>query len=161
MDGYVNKRELIQGLALDNRISFDTRQIVREYIEHAKEVDLSERDTGKEPLLKQGSSLVHSVFADGSGMFDKSKWLEWVCPVCHWFVGELYSGYGRWHVQGETSYCARCGQKIDWTIPREDAKRRYEEYKAKEREQHLKNTGIKLDNMHEGLRQKHGMLNEE
>ena len=52
-------------------------------------------------------------------------------------------------------------QKIDWTKPKDEEKTRYETRKAEERENFEKANGIRLDNMHESLRRKYGMLNEE
>ena len=157
MDGYINKRTLKQELALSG-INYETRHKVLDIIDHIGEVDLSERDTGKEPLLETKKGYCHVSYADGHGEYQVNEYSDWVCPTCGWFVGELYSGFGQWHIQGETSYCARCGQKIDWSLPQADEKRRYEERKKREREEHLKKTGVKLDNMNIGKRRKYGML---
>ena len=155
---YVDKMKLLQDMPHD--WLYEDREKFRAYLESVNGIDLLDRDTGKEPKLKQGSSVYHETKADGTGGFRTSHWEEWVCPTCGWFVGELYSGFGRWHIQGETSYCAKCGQKIDWTLPKEEEKRRYEERKVKEREEWEKRTGHKLDNMNEGRRRKYGMLGE-
>ena len=110
--------------------------------------------------MKDGENLVHICYADGSGALDTSKWTDWVCPTCGWFVGELYSGFGRWHIQQDVSYCAKCGQKIDWTLPEENIKRMYEEKMERERIAHEKECGVPLDNMNERRRKKYGMLSE-
>lgn len=156
---YVDKMKLLQDMPHD--WLYEDREKFRAYLESVKGIDLLERDTGKEPLLQDGSSLHHELYEDGTGAFKESRWNEWTCPTCGWFVGELYSGFGRWHIQCETSYCSKCGQKIDWTLPKEEEKRLYEERKAKEREEWEKRTGHRLDNMHEGRRRKYGMLESE
>lgn len=155
---YVNKRHLL--LYMPRDWDYEMRHKFSDYINAFDSINLLDRDTGKEPLIKLGNSVYHCAYADGSGGFESKEYHDWVCPTCGWFVGELYSGHGLWHIQGETSYCARCGQKIDWTIPSDDEKRRYEERKAKEREEWEKKYGTKLDNMSEGKRRKYGMLNE-
>ena len=122
--------------------------------------ELIDRDTGKEPSLEEKTTTHHVVKADGSGEFQSNHYLAWLCPECGWFVGELYCGFGKWHIQGETSFCARCGQRIDWSKPKDEEKRRYEESKRLEREAFEKEHGQRLDNMYERLRRKHGMLSE-
>ncbi len=112
MEGYVNKRDLV--LNMPKAWDYDTREKFRGYIALTEDIELLDRDKGKEPLLKTGSSVVHSMYADGHGEFEEVHYHDWVCPTCGWFVGELYSGFGEWHIQGDTSYCSRCGQKIDW-----------------------------------------------
>lgn len=156
---YVDKMKLLQDMPHD--WLYEDREKFRAYLESVKGIDLLDRDTGKEPLIKDGSSVIHTMYANGHGEFSSKEYHDWVCPTCGWFVGELYSGHGMWHIQGETSYCSKCGQKIDWSLPKDDEKRRYEERKAKEREEWEKRTGHRLDNMHEGRRRKYGMLEEQ
>ena len=158
MEGYVNKRDLV--LNMPKAWDYDTRAKFRGYIALTEDIDLLDRDKGKEPLLKTGNTVVHSMYADGHGEFEEKHYHDWVCPTCGYFVGELYSGFGKWHIQGDTSYCSRCGQKIDWSLPKEDEKRRYEEQKAKEREELEKRNGTKLDNMYEKRRKQYGMFEE-
>ena len=124
-----------------------------------KGIDLLDRDTGKEPVLETKSNVMHVSYTNGTSGFKETTFTDWMCPVCGWFVGELYSGFGRWHIQRETSYCARCGQKIDWTKPSDEEKRRYERIKAAKRKEFEQKNGHKLDNMYEGLRRKYGELN--
>lgn len=119
---------------------------------------LVDRDEGKEPVLETRTSTYHECYADGSGAFRTREFTDWMCPECGWFVGELYSGFGQWHIQGDMSFCARCGQRIDWTKPKDEEKKRYEVRKAQEREAWEKEHKIRLDNMHEGRRRKYGML---
>lgn len=153
MDGYIEKRTIKQELALSG-IDYDTRQKVLQIIDCVKEVDLLDRDTGKEPLLETKTGYSHVSYADGTCGFETNTFTDWVCPTCGWFVGELYSGFGQWHIQGETSYCSRCGQRIDWSLPEKEEKRRYEQRKERER----KEREYKLDNMHRKLREKYGMI---
>ena len=158
-DKYINARTLKQDLAISG-LSYETRQMVQQIIDTQKCVDILDRDEGMEPLLKEHTSVVHSDYADGHGETNECRFKDWTCPKCGWFVGELYCGHGKWHIQGERSYCARCGQKIDWTKPSEEEKRRYEERKSKEREEWQKKMGCKLDNMNEFRRKMYGVMND-
>ena len=155
MNGYVNKRDLLGDLPF-LKLDYETREKIRSFIEQSKEIDLLDRDQGMEPILEDGSSVYHESLSDGTGRMVQKEFLDWKCPICGWFVGELYCGNDRWHVQGEASYCARCGQKIDWTKPSAEEKQRYELRKAAEREQ-AKERGYTLDNMYESRRKKYGV----
>lgn len=150
---FINARTLKQDLA--DALSWSERERVMMIIDAQEGVNMLDRDVGVEPLLENHTSVWHEHRADGHGGFRTSTDLVWKCPKCGWFVGELYSGHGRWHIQQQSSYCARCGQKIDWTKPSDEEKRRYEERKAKEREEWEKKHGVKLDNMYEHLRDKY------
>jgi len=130
-------------------------------IDYTQEINPLDRDIGKEPKLEETVTTYHETRADGKSGFRQSTTTDWHCPNCGYFVGELYSGYGRWHIQGEKSYCSRCGQKIDWELPKAEEKRRYERIRAREREKWLKGNGHMLDNMNEGKRRKYGLLQEE
>lgn len=156
---FIERRTLLQELAFVD-IGHENRQKVQELVTRLNGVDLLGRDEGKEPVLEEGASLVHCSYTDGTGGFENRPHFDWKCPVCGWFVGELYCGFGKWHIQGETTFCAKCGQKIDWSKPKEEEKRRYEDQKAQEREEFQKKHGLKLDNMNEGRRRKYGMLEE-
>lgn len=159
IDFYINRRTLLQELARSG-LKYEDRKVAERVIKNIKSVDLLERDEGKEPILETRTSVYHVRRADGKSGFRSREYTDWMCPVCGWPVGELYSGHGQWHIQYEKSYCARCGQRIDWTKPAEEEKTRYEERKAKEREEWERKNGRKLDNMHEGLRRKYGELEE-
>ena len=130
-------------------------------IDSEEEIILSERDKGAEPLLEEKTSFYDEVRADGTGGIKSSTHTDWMCPQCGWFVGELYSGHGRWHIQQDVSFCARCGQRIDWTKPKEEEKRKYEEQKKREREEWERKTGHRLDNMYEHRRIKYGVTSKE
>ena len=51
----------------------------------------------------------------------------------------------------------RSGQKIDWSKPKEEEKRRYESEKERQRQEWLDKTGHVLDNMNERRRIKYGV----
>ena len=126
-------------------------------IDEEKEIKVFDRDNGAEPILETRTSMHHELHSDGHGEFVQSTFTDWMCPNCGWFVGELYSGFGKFHIQSETSFCSKCGQKIDWTKPKEEEKRRYEADKERQRRKHLIRTGCKLDNMNERKRIKYGV----
>ena len=123
-DRYINARTLKQDLV--PVLGWLERERVMMIIDAQKAVDVIDRDNGAEPLLEGHTSAWHEHHADGHGEFHTKTNLDWICPKCGWFVGELYCGHGMWHIQQTSSYCARCGQKIDWTKPSDEEKRRYE-----------------------------------
>lgn len=120
--------------------------------------ELVDRDEGLEPVLESRTSTYHELYADGTGSFKTKEFVDWFCPKCGYFVGELYSGFGMWHIQDDRCFCMRCGQRIDWTKPKEEEKRRYEERRAREREEAFKRNNISLDNMNAGRRRKYGLM---
>lgn len=128
---WINTLGLHQDLALAIH-DYKTREMVLKIVYAQKACDLSERDEGKAPILKEYESLMHEYYSDGTGAWKASKKTSWMCPTCGWFVGELISGPGRWHVQGEKSYCSKCGQRIDWKKPTDEEWRLYEERMAEE-----------------------------
>lgn len=75
----------------------------------------SNGEKAEKPVLKDGVSVVHSDYANGTAKTETLGWREWVCPVCGWFVGErlVHSHIGT-HDQQQSNFCSRCGQKIDW-----------------------------------------------
>ena len=48
----------------------------------------SDGEKAQKPVLKDGVSVVHSDYANGTAKTETQRWREWVCPVCGWFVGE-------------------------------------------------------------------------
>ena len=128
---WINTLGLHQDLALAIH-DYKTREMVLKIVYAQKACDLSERDEGKAPILKEYESLMHEYYSDGTGAWKASKKTSWMCPTCGWFVGELISGPGRWHVQDEKSYCSKCGQRIDWKKPTDEEWRLYEERMAEE-----------------------------
>ena len=78
----------------------------------------------KEPIFKTGESLIGIDYIDKPGDTWISKWAEWCCPTCGWFVGEQY--LPRRHNQQKSNYCSRCGQAIDWDGIEPEKYARYE-----------------------------------
>lgn len=154
-------RHNLLGFGKKDSFSLEQCRAIDAVIDAETEIKVFDRDTGAEPVLEEKTSICHEAHADGHGGFKEVKFLDWMCPQCGWFVGELYCGSGRWHIQGQRSYCSKCGQAIDWSKPKAEEKKRYEETKAKERESYFSNNGIQLDNMNEGKRKKYGMLGAE
>ena len=75
-----------------------------------------QRQIPMKPILKNGESTVFVDYADGHGEHKVTKWQDWVCPVCGWFVGQRYNGFQkRPHDQRKSNYCNECGQRIDWS----------------------------------------------
>ena len=156
----IDRRAFYQHL---NDIQFTQRGVDDAYCDFMNEVmDLltqfpSCNTEGVEPVLEEGATLVHCSYSNGTGGYERRPYLDWKCPSCGYFVGELYSGNGRWHIQGERSYCSRCGQKIDWTKPKAEEKERYERRKESERNEWERKHGMPLDNMNAHRREKYGI----
>ena len=136
-DKWINTRGLHQDLARAIR-DYKTRELVLTVVYAQEACNMLDRDEGKAPILKESETLMHEYYSDGTGAWKASKKTSWMCPTCGWFVGELISGPGRWHVQGEKSYCSRCGQRIDWKKPTDEEWRLYEERQAEEEKQREK-----------------------
>lgn len=83
----------------------------------------------KTPVFKEQEGVVAADYADGTGEMKITRYADWLCPICGWFVGERY--LPRMHSQQRADYCSRCGQAIDWTnITREE----YEASRERSRE---------------------------
>lgn len=67
-------------------------------------------------MSTNGKSGTFVDYADGHGEYKVTKWQDWCCPVCGWFVGQRYNAsQGRSHDQRKSEYCNECGQHIDWS----------------------------------------------
>lgn len=81
-------------------------------------IEATEKQTAKTPILKNVEGVSFVDYADGHGECEVTKWQDWVCPLCGWFVGQRYNrnnhGKIRFHDQRKSNYCNECGQKIDW-----------------------------------------------
>ena len=80
--------------------------------ERVKALNDAGRLTPKAPVFKHGQSCACVDYADGHGETKVTKWAEWTCPKCGWFVGEQY--VPRKHNQRKCNFCSQCGQAIDW-----------------------------------------------
>lgn len=76
--------------------------------------ELIEKATPEKPVFQHRESWVHTDYADGHGETKPQEFADWFCPACGWFVGEQYTPMK--HNQRKSSYCARCGQAIDWEV---------------------------------------------
>ena len=75
-----------------------------------------EKQIPKKPILKNGESGSFVDYKDGHGEYKVTKWQDWVCPICGWFVGQRYNrSQNHSHDQRKCNYCNECGQKIDWS----------------------------------------------
>ena len=79
-------------------------------------INALEKQIPKKPILKNGESGSFVDYADGHGEYKVTKWQDWVCPICGWFVGQRYNrSQNHSHDQRKCNYCNECGQKIDWS----------------------------------------------
>ena len=75
-----------------------------------------EKQIPKKPILKNEESGSFGDYEDGHGKYKGTKWQDWVCPICGWFVGQGYNrSQNDSHDQRKCNYCNECGQKIDWS----------------------------------------------
>ena len=75
-----------------------------------------EKQIPKKPILKNGESGSFVDYEDGHGEYKVTKWQDWVCPICGWFVGQRYNrSKNHSHDQRKCNYCNECGQKLDWS----------------------------------------------
>ena len=88
-----------------------------EHIESVKvAIKALEKQIPKKPILKNGESGSFVDYKDGHGEYKVTKWQDWVCPICGWFVGQRYNrSQNHSHDQRKCNYCNECGQKIDWS----------------------------------------------
>ena len=79
-------------------------------------VQALEKQIPKKPILKNGESGSFVDYEDGHREYKVTKWQDWVCPICGWFVGQRYNrSQNHSHDQRKCNYCNECGQKIDWS----------------------------------------------
>lgn len=79
-------------------------------------IEAREKQIPKKPILKNGESGSFVDYEDGHGEYKVTKWQDWVCPICGWFVGQRYNrSQNHPHDQRKCNYCNECGQKIDWS----------------------------------------------
>ena len=97
-----------------------------------------EKQIPKKPILKNGESGSFVDYKDGHGEYKVTKWQDWVCPICGWFVGQRYNrSQNHSHDQRKCNYCNECGQKIDWSDEKCNKREREIKcmgYKEKEKE---------------------------
>ena len=75
-----------------------------------------EKQMPKKPILKNGESGSFVDYEDGHGEYKVTKWQDWVCPICGWFVGQRYNrSQNHSHDQRKCNYCNDCGQNLDWS----------------------------------------------
>ena len=79
-------------------------------------INALEKQIPKKPILKNGESGSFVDYEDGHGEYKVTKWQDWVCPICGWFIGQRYNrSQNHSHDQRKCNYCNECGQKIDWS----------------------------------------------
>lgn len=80
-----------------------------------------EKQIPKKPILKNGESRSFVDYENGYGEYKVTKWQDWVCPICGWFVGQRYNrSQNHSHDQRKCNYCNECGQKLDWSDENDD-----------------------------------------
>ncbi len=123
------------GISLDRLKDIDFRKQVVEHINYMEYMDIKdeleeykrlgdleevreavERQRPRKAILKNGKSGMFVDYADGHGEYKVTKWQDWCCPVCGWFVGQRYNTLqSKSHDQRKSKYCNECGTKIDWS----------------------------------------------
>lgn len=50
-----------------------------------------EKQIPMKPILKNGETGSFVDYENGHGEYRVTKWQDWVCPICGWFVGQRYN----------------------------------------------------------------------
>lgn len=109
----MTENEAIKELQLNIELPFGSN-ISREATQLA--IQASEKQIPKKPILKNGETGSFVDYENGHGEYRVTKWQDWVCPICGWFVGQRYNrSQNHSHDQRKCNYCNECGQKIDWS----------------------------------------------
>lgn len=99
---------------LENYMQFED-ECVKKGFTFKSVIEAREKQIAKKPILKNGESGSFVDYEDGHGEYKVTKWQDWVCPICGWFVGQRYNrSQNHSHGQRKCNYCNECGQKIDW-----------------------------------------------
>lgn len=100
---------------LENYMQFED-ECVKKGFTFKSVIEAREKQIAKKPILKNGESGSFVDYEDGHGEYKATKWQDWVCPICGWFVGQRYNrSQNHPHDQRKCNYCNECGQKIDWS----------------------------------------------
>lgn len=100
---------------LENYMQFED-ECVKKGFTFKSVIEAREKQIAKKPILKNGESGSFVDYEDGHGEYKVTKWQDWVCPICGWFVGQRYNrSQNHPHDQRKCNYCNECGQKIDWS----------------------------------------------
>lgn len=100
---------------LENYMQFED-ECVKKGFTFKSVIEAREKQIAKKPILKNGESGSFVDYEDGHGEYKVTKWQDWVCPICGWFVGQRYNrSQNHSHDQRKCNYCNECGQKIDWS----------------------------------------------
>lgn len=109
----MTENEAIKVLQLNIELPFGSN-ISREATQLA--IQALEKQIPKKPILKNGETGSFVDYENGHGEYRVTKWQDWVCPICGWFVGQRYNrSQNHSHDQRKCNYCNECGQKIDWS----------------------------------------------
>lgn len=109
----MTENEAIKVLQLNIELPFGSN-ISREATQLA--IQALEKQIPKKPILKNGEAGSFVDYENGHGEYRVTKWQDWVCPICGWFVGQRYNrSQNHSHDQRKCNYCNECGQKIDWS----------------------------------------------
>lgn len=109
----MTENEVIKELQLNIELPFRSN-ISREATQLA--IQALEKQIPMKPILKNGETGSFVDYENGHGEYRVTKWQDWVCPICGWFVGQRYNrSQNHSHDQRKCNYCNECGQKIDWS----------------------------------------------
>lgn len=111
----MTESEAIEAIQFDLKIGGEIHsQVLRDAIDVA--IQSLEKQIPKKPILKNGESRSFVDYENEYGEYKVTKWQDWVCPICGWFVGQRYNrSQNHSHDQRKCNYCNECGQKLDWS----------------------------------------------
>lgn len=75
---------------LENYMQFED-ECVKKGFAFKSVIEAREKQIAKKPILKNGESGSFVDYEDGHGEYKVTKWQDWVCPICGWFVGQRYN----------------------------------------------------------------------
>lgn len=99
---------------LENYMKFEDECVKKNFTLKSL-LEAREKQIAKKPILKSGTEVIHVNREKEPHKLTKSKYQDWTCPVCGYFVGQRYNSTQLTHDQRKHKFCSECGQKIDWS----------------------------------------------
>nr|DAM34244.1 MAG TPA: zinc finger domain protein [Bacteriophage sp.] len=71
---------------LENYMQFED-ECVKKGFTFKSVIEAREKQIPRKPILKNGETGSFVDCENGHGEYRVTKWQDWVCPICGWFVG--------------------------------------------------------------------------
>lgn len=99
---------------LENYMKFEDECVKKNFTLKSL-LEAREKQIARKPIIKSGTEVIHVNREKESHELTKSKYQDWTCPTCGYFVGQRYNSTQLTHDQRKCKFCSECGQKIDWS----------------------------------------------